>query len=127
MKLRLRCRSILLMISIVPALAQITTTEENSGWVHTFGSRVDLVLVPAIVSDAKGRHISGLKKAVFRLAENGNPQELSIFEEVTARKVDKNEVQPAPIQGFSNFAVKDTQAHYMTILVLDLLNTPFIY
>jgi VWFA-related protein len=61
------------------------------------------------------------------LTENGKPQELSIFEEVTARGIDKGEIQSAPMQGSANLALVNTQPHYMTILVLDLLNTPFVY
>jgi len=115
------------MASLVPALAQLTATHANSGRIHTIDSRVDLVLVPVIVNDAKGNHVSNLKKEAFHLMENGRSQDLSVFEEITARRIEKESVQSAPIQGFSNFAINDSQMHYMTILVLDLLNTPYIY
>jgi VWFA-related protein len=128
MKLWLRSlNAALLMATFVPALAQLTATNATKGKIHTFDSRVDLVLVPVIVNDAKGNHVSNLKKEAFHLIENGRPQDLSVFEEITARRVEKDNFQPAPIQGFSNFAINDAQMHYMTILALDLLNTPNIY
>ena len=43
--------------------------------------RVDVqqVVVPVIVSDKSGRHISGLKESDFRLLEDGVPQKLASF------------------------------------------------
>lgn len=124
----LRClNAALLLAMLVPSYAQLPPAGAASGRIPTFGSRVDLVLVPVIVNDAKGHHIPGLKREAFHLNENGKPQELSIFEEIAAGKVDQGATQAAPVQGFSNFAPKDAQARRMTILVLDLLNTPFIY
>jgi VWFA-related protein len=117
----------LLLATFVPAFAQLPATDATSGSIRTFGSRVDLVLVPVIASDAKGHHVSGLKIGAFHLNENGKPQVVSIFEEITARRMEQNAAQSALAQGFSNIAVKDTQAQRVTILVLDLLNTPFIY
>lgn len=43
--------------------------------------RVETVLVnvPAIVTDSRGMHISGLKREDFRLYEDGSPQPISVF------------------------------------------------
>jgi hypothetical protein len=45
-------------------------------------ARSDLVLVPVVVKDKKGKYIAGLAKDAFQLEENGKPQTLSLFEEV---------------------------------------------
>jgi VWFA-related protein len=84
----------------------------------------DLVLVPALVTDKSGNHISGLKQEDFTLLENGTAQKIATFEEVTsnaaqvARAVKENE--------FSNSLSGNGQAARVTIIVLDFINTPFM-
>jgi Ca-activated chloride channel family protein len=41
---------------------------------------VNLVLIPAIVTDARGAFVAGLKAEDFRVLENGRQQELTVFE-----------------------------------------------
>ncbi|HKQ99502.1 MAG TPA: VWA domain-containing protein [Pyrinomonadaceae bacterium] len=41
--------------------------------------RTDLVTVPALVTDARGRSVRGLKQADFSVLDNGRPVELSFF------------------------------------------------
>jgi Ca-activated chloride channel family protein len=41
---------------------------------------VNLVLIPAIVTDARGAFVPGLKAEAFRVLEDGRPQELTVFE-----------------------------------------------
>ncbi len=50
----------------------------------TLKVRTELVLVPVVVRDKQGKHISGLTKDEFRLEENGQDQVVSLFEEVKA-------------------------------------------
>jgi len=42
-------------------------------------ARSDLVLVPVIVTDKSGKHVSGLGKEAFRVEEDGKVREISIF------------------------------------------------
>jgi VWFA-related protein len=94
----------------------------------TFASHSQLVLVPVIVTDGKGRPIAGLKKESFHLEENGKPQVVKIFEEVTTATVSPT-TTPAQTQarpGFSNVVPTDPHPRRVTILVLDMLNTPAI-
>src|SRR5271156_2883099 len=49
-----------------------------------FTARSELVLIPTLVTDKSGNHISGLKKEDFTVLENGTPQTISTFEEVTS-------------------------------------------
>ena len=129
MKIFLRyLNAALLLAAFAPALAQLPEPGANSGRSNTFGSHVDLVLVPVNVTDSKGHHVSGLKMESFHLSENGKQQALGLFEEITARKIDPDSAQSAaPVEGFSNFAARNTHVRRMTVLVLDLLNTPSIF
>jgi VWFA-related protein len=108
------------------AFAQQTTGPEPAKNA-TFVSHSQLVLVPVIVTDGKGRPIAGLKKESFRLEENGKPQVVKIFEEVTTEKMTPAATSPQmqARPGFSNVAaIADPHPRRVTILVLDLLNTP---
>jgi VWFA-related protein len=52
--------------------------------------RVDVqqVLVPVVVTDQKGHHVSGLRAADFRISEDGVPQEIAAFSSDKAGSVD---------------------------------------
>lgn len=94
------------------------TANENAP-IATYKSRSDLVLVPVVVRDHKGKHMAGLSKDAFHLEENGKEQTISLFEEVQAP-----EAVPAPALdlGYSNLPF-DNPNQTLTIIVLDLLNT----
>lgn len=97
----------------------------NTPAITTFKSGTDLVLVPVVVRDRKGKHIAGLSKDMFRLEENGKPQTISLFEEVQAPGA---ESAPAPAldRGYSNLPFETASQVPLAIIVLDLLNTsPF--
>jgi VWFA-related protein len=85
-------------------------------------SRTDLVLVPVVVRDKKGKHIAGLTKDAFHLEEKGKDQTISLFEEVQAPP---NNPTPIPARGqdFTNLPFDNTHDLRLTILLLDLLNT----
>lgn len=120
----------LTLLSFSAALAQQPASEPVKN--PTFVSHSQLVLVPVIVHDASGHHIPGLKKEAFRLDENGKPQTVKIFEEVITEKIGPSAAPNASPgsnvaeenKGFSNVVVADAQARRVTIIVLDMLNTP---
>lgn len=89
-----------------------------------FTARSELVLVPAVVTDKSGNHITGLKKEDFRVLENGVEQQVATFEEVhsDARML----YRPAKADEFSNFVAGAPSTSRITIIVLDLINTPFM-
>jgi len=88
-------------------------------------ARTNLVLVPVIVTDRTGKHVPGLAKDVFRLEENGKTQSVSVFEEVTTEKLAIPPISKGH-GGFSNFAFHDERPWRMTIVVLDMVNTPWL-
>src|ERR1700684_3954064 len=49
-----------------------------------FTARTELVLIPTLVTDKSGNHISGLKKEDFTVLENGSEQKIATFEEITS-------------------------------------------
>jgi VWFA-related protein len=64
----------------------------------TFKVRVNLVLVRAVVRDAKGKPVNGLKKEDFVLTDNRKPQVISTFSVETpeSHKVASSATEPAP-------------------------------
>jgi VWFA-related protein len=89
----------------------------------TLSSRTELVSVPVIVTDNSGAHIRGLKKEDFSVLEEGVEQPVAVFEEVHAQKT----AQPpavVPTDQFSNLHADDPANRQLTIVVIDMLNTP---
>jgi VWFA-related protein len=84
--------------------------------------RTGLVLVPAVVTDAKGNRVTDLKKEDFVVLEDGKRQEIQLFERVeTKAEVAK---PTATAEGvFTN--TTEGQNNRLSIFVLDLLNSSF--
>jgi VWFA-related protein len=77
-----------------------------------------------VVTDKKGNHITGLKQSDFTIEENGHPRQVATFEEVSTAQGAFKPTPPSPYP-FSNFAFARQEPRRVTIIVLDLLNTPF--
>jgi VWFA-related protein len=88
-------------------------------------ARSDLVLVPVVVKDKKGKYIAGLAKDAFQLEENGKPQTLSLFEEVQPPAETATPAAAVDL-GYSNLPFDNANQQRLTILVLDLLNTSLL-
>ena len=88
-------------------------------------TRSDLVLVPVIVTDKAGNSVSSLAKDAFTVEENGKRRSLSLFEETRTEKLVA--VPTESVGGtYSNFLLHDDHTLRITIMVLDMLNTPWI-
>ena len=97
--------------------------QENNSDV-TFTSRTELVLIPALVTDKSGAHISGLKKEDFTVLENGVEQKIATFEEITS---DAHRLsRPHNPNEFSNAFTGGSSTGRITLIVLDFINTPFV-
>jgi VWFA-related protein len=100
--------------SAVPAVAKFT-------------SRTQLVMIPVVVTGKNGAHIGGLTRDAFRIEERGKVREASIFEEVNSVAPDVKARAAAPGEGqHSNFNFGDTGNWRVTVVVMDMLNTPFL-
>jgi VWFA-related protein len=97
--------------------------KENNSEVK-FTSRTALVLVPTLVTDKSGNHIRGLKKEDFTVLENGAEQKVATFEEITS---DAHRLsRPRNPNEFSNSLAGGPSNRRITLMVLDLINTPFM-
>ncbi len=99
-----------------------STDAQASPGVAVFKSSSNLVLVPTVVRDRKGKPLTGLSKDMFRLEEKGKAQTISFFEEVHAPEGD-SAPYPSPELGYSNLPFAESSRQSLTIIVLDLLST----
>jgi VWFA-related protein len=88
-------------------------------------ARTDLVLLPVIVTDRSGKHVSGLQKNAFRVEENGNVRSVSVFEETETEKLVARR-RDAILDGYSNFVPGEEHLWRLTAVVLDTINTPWM-
>jgi VWFA-related protein len=98
--------------------------KENNSEVK-FTARAELVLIPTLVTDKSGAHVSGLKKEDFTVFEDGSERQIATFEEIASdpqrlsRRANPNE--------FSNdVGGGGRSTRRITLIFLDLLNTPFM-
>ncbi|HUO61632.1 MAG TPA: VWA domain-containing protein [Candidatus Acidoferrales bacterium] len=104
-----------------PAASQPSLTPPAA----TVKTRTQLVLVPVVVKDKSGKHIEHLTREQFRIEENGKPRVPAVFEEL--RSDAKAEAVPVnhPPEEVSNITSSGSRPHF-TIVLLDMLNTPFL-
>jgi VWFA-related protein len=101
-------------------------TQPDAQQTPVFHAETELVTVPVVVSDKAGKHLTGLKQSDFTLEEEGHRREISHFEEISpTTQPYKNPARPALM--YSNLLQQDEQVRRTTIIVLDLLNTPFVH
>jgi len=113
----------ILVLAKPPAKDNDKNKEKESNSEVTFTARTELVLIPTLVTDKSGNHITGLKKEDFRVMENGAEQKIATFEEITSDAHPLS--RPRNPNEFSNSLASGPSARRMTLIVLDLINTPF--
>jgi len=88
-----------------------------------FTSRTELVLIPVLVTDKSGAHVSGLKREDFTVLEDGAERKIATFEETTsdARRLSR----PQNPNEFSNTFMGGVSMGRITLLMLDFINTSF--
>ena len=83
-------------------------------------SSADLVLVPVVVHKG-GAHLGNLKQSEFILIQDGQPQEIAVFEEIhTNLPVSYRADQPTE---FTNSRAKSENPERLTVIAIDLVNT----
>ena len=112
-------------ISVVAQTPNSDSVSQPSASAPKIVSNAELVLVPVVVTDKSGKHIPGLTKDSFVLQEDGNPRNVAVFEEVHSTPVKPNE-RKQEAGGFTNFSLDDNSPRRLLIVVLDLVNTPYL-
>lgn len=125
--MRIAVAALLLLTLATPLPAQqpsVPSTTDQAA--TTFHAETELVTVPVVVSDHSGKHLTGLKKSDFVIEENGHHREVANFEEISPTTDPyKNPARPAML--YSNVVQQDEHVRRTSIIVLDLLNTPFAH
>jgi VWFA-related protein len=81
----------------------------------------EMVLVPAVVTDHAGAHVSGLTQGDFTVLENGQQQKIAFFHHIQANATPEQAASPLSPGEFTNKA--QTRSERSAILVFDLLNS----
>ena len=113
------CFAIAASLPLVPPLLAQTIAPNAP----TFTSSTELVLVPTLVNDKSGAHISGLTKDEFALRQDGKSHAIAVFEEVrtNSTRLRRSEGEHGT---FSNLETGTSEYHRLNIIVLDFVNTP---
>src|SRR6202051_5230876 len=90
-----------------------TQTQQTNA--TTFTSSTELVLIPTVVNDKFGAHISGLTKEEFALKQDGKSRRIAVFEEVktNSARVRRSEGEHGT---FSNFDPGESDYHRLNII-----------
>jgi len=100
------------------AVAQTPSASETTVTAHT-----ELVTLSVVVTNHAGVHIDDLNKDDFTLLEDGKEQKIAIFEKIKKTTGSLPHTSAHPNQ-FSNVRANDASLTQMTIIVLDMINTP---
>ena len=117
-------RSVLgvLLLSFV-ALATSGQAQPQKNKKPGIAVRSEVVLIPAIVTDHSGAHVSGLTQTDFTVLENGQQQKIAFFHhiQVNAAPEEAASPNPPPPGEFTNKT--QSRSERSAILVFDLLNS----
>jgi len=120
---RLFCKVTIIaaLAASISVFAQTKDKDKENGPEVQFTARTELVLIPTLVTDKSGAHISGLKKEEFTVLENGSPRTIATLEEITS---DPHLSRPKNPKEFTNSPAGGSTRR-ITLIVLDFINTPF--
>jgi len=105
-------------------LSVVQAQEKNEGQL-TFKSKTELVVVPVLVRDKNGAPIKDLKQEDFTLLENGTERKIAFFEDVQTN-TERMKLPEAEPGSYTNVIQGQNGSKRVTILVLDVLNTPIM-
>ncbi len=91
-----------------------------------FKSETVLVQVPAVVTDKSGNHVHNLSKNDFKILENGKPERIAAFEEITVSNAAPAANRTPGPGTFSNLVTDGQSPRAVTMIALDTINTPFL-
>jgi VWFA-related protein len=102
------------------ALAQ---TPANKAPQVSITSHSELVLVPTVITDRSNQFVSGLSASDFVLRENGKPQKVSLFEQVTSSA---EPLLRAVSPGIYTNSFDKPAPRRLVVIAIDTVNTGFL-
>lgn len=108
------------------SVTSITTAHVEDEKSVTFRSQTVLILVPTVVTDKSGAHVSDLKRDDFTILENGKPRPVVVFQPVSAAAAPAKPHAPLPAGQFTNVVEGGNQPMSTVIVVLDCVNTSYL-
>ncbi|MDT8070552.1 MAG: VWA domain-containing protein [Terriglobia bacterium] len=121
------CFLFILTCAVGSAFSQGTSASSQSQELRpttTIYSKTELVYVPVVVRDKDGKHVRGLTKDAFTVQQDGAPQTISVFEEVSGPRKERTAISVG--DGFVTNVTPETNDRQLSVIVLDLMNTPVI-
>ncbi len=115
-------------VAAAPPLPDLTSATRYKPFDKTplkFTSKAYYVLVPVIVQAKDGKHVPGLAKDSFHVFENGKEQKIASVDEITTN-VAPVPAPPGAPNNFSNETSSQGGHRRITVIALDLVNTPFL-
>jgi VWFA-related protein len=113
---------LLVLVVAAPQIFGQNKPETGTPQVSAIKVRTGLVLIPAVVTNAKGNRITDMKKEDFVVLEDGKRQAIQLFE----RRETKAEVAKPTARAEGVFTnTTEGRNNRMSIFVLDLLNSSF--
>jgi VWFA-related protein len=103
----------------------IATSGKNNAAGFAIQRRTRLVLMPALVTDRSGHHISGLKAEDFTVKDNGKVKAVRYVQEITTASADVLERTKLPAGTYSNSVVVAKAPLRVVIILFDMLNSHF--
>src|SRR5215472_11731588 len=100
------------------------SSQEQSKEPFKLSVATHFVLVPVIVTDKQGNHVTGLKAEDFEVKEDGAVQKIARLDELTADTVKVQATSGNP-KSFTN-QVTAEHPKKLEIIALDQVNTPFV-
>jgi len=101
----------------------------TAGPVPVFKSSAQAVALDVVVANAKGRPVKGVPKQDFSIKEDGRPQVIRYFDEVSDHKSDAPPSSEAPKELAPNVFTNDhprPAASSLALILYDQLNTPIV-
>jgi VWFA-related protein len=98
---------------------------KNDTQTFTIQRRRQLVLIPTLVTDRSGHHVSGLKAEDFTVKDNGKVKPVRYVQEITATSADVLERTKLPPGTYSNSVVQAKAPLRVVIILFDMLNSHF--
>lgn len=117
------CLALFLMTTYVAGAQDQKKDDPTQGQPFKFSVGTNMVLVPVVVTDRKGNHITGLKREDFEIKEEGSVQTIARLDELSAESA-KVQVGSVEEKRFSN-EVNAEHPKKLEIIALDRVNTTF--